>query len=55
MGLVCIGPIIFVLLMGIIAGTSPEVVTTETMPATSMLVQLMGTALVQLHSVFQLY
>jgi len=41
-GLVCIGPIIFVLLMGIIAGTSPEVVTTETMPATSMLVQLMN-------------
>ncbi|MEF3692824.1 MAG: DUF1538 family protein, partial [Acholeplasmataceae bacterium] len=41
-GLVCIGPIIFVLLMGIIAGTSPEVVTSDTMPATSMLMQLMN-------------
>ena len=40
-GLVCIGPIIFVLLMGIIAGTSPEVISVDTMPVTNLFLSLL--------------
>jgi len=39
-GIVCIGPIIFVLLMGMIAGTSPEIITSETMPMTNFIIEL---------------
>ena len=39
-GIVCIGPIIFVLLMGMIAGTSPEIITSETMPMTNFFLEL---------------
>lgn len=40
-GLVCIGPIIFVLLMGIIAGAAPTVISTDTMPVTNLFLALM--------------
>ncbi len=40
-GLVCIGPIIFVLLMGIIAGVSPEVVSVDAMPVTNVFLALL--------------
>lgn len=41
-GIVCIGPIIFVLLMGIIAGTSPEVVSVDSMPVTNIFLALLS-------------
>ena len=40
-GLVCIGPIIFVLLMGIIAGSAPTIIATDTMPVTNLFLALM--------------
>ncbi len=39
-GLVCIGPIIFVLLMGIIAGSAPTITATDTMPVTNLFLSL---------------
>lgn len=45
-GIVCIGPIIFVLIMGIIAGTAPEVIASGAMPLTNIFLSLikeMGT------------
>lgn len=41
-GLVCIGPIIFVILMGIIAGNAPSIVTSEVMPVTNIFLDLMS-------------
>ncbi len=41
-GIVCIGPIIFVLIMGMIAGVNPEVVTSDTVPITNMFLELMN-------------